>query len=416
MAPLLYLLLTVISVLTLARLWSTKQYSVQDGFLFGGLYFFLIPSGLTLILGPIEAEGLFIAPYTGLRLDIACFVALSMLPLIAFSLIKPVVVHDSYDDLLRLQAYFVLSMSVAIAVFLFSGKMEGKHWADASTTDSPLANALAVVLLALRTYMFALGMIVLKRHKSALFYLVVFAATDILLTGNRIAALYLAVAVLFSGAFRMRTMLLAGIVLAAPTALFLSLYPALRGVLWTDFGGLPGLWDAALYVFGNFDPQAIDARYVWYFFEAANLSVFQYIFDTYGHATDLVHGSTVLLKPIGLFIPREIWPDKPEGLGIRLGPEIAGVEGLSLNSLLLGEFWANFAWGAPVAFIAMLLLVTLVYRLPWMRRPDIARFGFLLGFASWRHEFNYFVFATIAGVLVIALTDPVVNKAMRRVQ
>ncbi len=116
MAPLLYLLLTVISVLTLARLWSIKQYSVQDGFLFGGLYFFLIPSGLTLILGPIEAEGLFIAPYTGLRLDIACFVALSMLPLIAFSLIKPAVVNDSYDDLLRLQAYFVLSMSVAILV------------------------------------------------------------------------------------------------------------------------------------------------------------------------------------------------------------------------------------------------------------------------------------------------------------
>lgn len=412
MAHLIYLLLAIMCIFCLAQAWAQRRFSVHDGFVLGGLYFFLLPALMTLLMGPIEAEGLPINVFTGARLDIAIFTALCTLPLLTYAMLPSVAeISRSPVGMGRLKFYFWVSMSTIFVVFLLSGKSEGRHWADSSTTDSALANMLSVLLLVLRTYMFALGTIVLGKDRNALRYLLIYAAVDIFLTGNRIAALYLVVAVLFSGAFSLRRMILPAALLSVPAVLFLSLYPAFRGVLWSEFGGFSGAWSAATYVATTYDFSTLGNRFIWYFFEAANVSVFQYLFDTYGHSKSLLDGDTVLIKPLSLLIPRDFWPDKPEGLGIRLGPEIAGIPGLSLNSLLLGEFWVNFGWLAPLGIAGLMLLVYAVFRsAPVLRRSDIARFGFLLGFASWRHEFNYFVFCIIAGCLLVLVLDPIAEQ------
>lgn len=412
MAHLIYLLLAIMCMFCLTQAWVQRRFSVHDGFVLGGLYFFLMPSLMTLFMGPIEAEGLPIDVFSGARLDIALFTALCTLPLLVYAMLPPVVeTSPSPIGMGRLKFYFWISMSTVLIVFLLSGKSEGRHWADSSTTDSVLANMLSVLLLVLRTYMFALGTIVLGKNRQALRYLLAYTAVDIFLTGNRIAALYLVVAVLFSGAFSIRRMILPAALLSVPAVLFLSLYPAFRGVLWSEFGGFSGAWAAATYVVTAYDFSTLGNRFIWYFFEAANVSVFQYLFDTYGHAKNLLDGDTVLIKPLSLLIPRDFWPDKPEGLGIRLGPEIAGIPGLSLNSLLLGEFWVNFGWMAPLGIAGVMLLVHAAFwSTPLLRRSDLARFGFLLGFACWRHEFNYFVFCIIAGCLLVLVLDPIAER------
>jgi hypothetical protein len=411
MAHLIYLLLTVICLYALAQAWRAQQFSVQDGFILGGLYFFLIPSLLTLFAGAIDAEGLPIAPFTGERLDVAVYATLCILPLIAYAFNPAQNETPSHIEIGQFKFYFWMAIACVVTVFFVSGKSEGKHWADSSTTDGIIPNLLSVLLLTLRTYIFSLGLVVLKKHRGALYYLIAYAFIDIFLTGNRIAALYLAVAVMFSGAYTARQFVLPAFLLSIPTALFLSMYPAFRGVLWSEFGGFNDISGAAIYVYQNFDFSTLNGRFIWYFFEAANTSVFQHLFDTYGHTRDLIDGSTVLVKPLSLFIPREMWPDKPEGLGIRLGPDILGIEGLSLNSLLLGEFWANFGWMAPVAVTSLMLLVNFFSRsIAFLRREDIARYSFLLGFASWRHEFNYFIFSMIAGCVLILLMGPVSSR------
>lgn len=410
MAYLIYLLLAAMSFYCLAQAWQSRRFSVHDGFVLGGLYFFLMPVLLTAVMGPIEAEGLPVAAFTGRRLDIAIFAALCTLPMLAYAMLPALDEIRPHMGMGKLKFYFWLSMLTIGVVFILSGKSEGRHWADSATTDSPIANVMSVVLLVMRTYMFAVGALVMRQNRQALAYLLIYTLVDIFLTGNRISALYLAVTVLLSGAFSIRKLMLPALLLSGPAVLFLSLYPAFRGVLWSEFGGFSGVWQAALYVTSTYDFSSLSDKFIWYFFEAANTNVFQYLFDTYGHARDLLDGDTVLVKPLSLFIPRELWPDKPEGLGIRLGPEIAGVQGLSLNSLLLGEFWVNFGWFAPLAVVSVMLLVYALYRWgPLLRRSDIARFGFLLGFASWRHEFNYFVFSTIAGCLLILVLDPIAS-------
>lgn len=417
MAHLIYLLLTIICCHALAQAWKVRQFTVHDGFILGGLYFFLLPGLLTAIIGPIEAEGLPIASFTGERLDIAIYATLCILILVAYALIHPPIESPGHIHAGHFKFYFWTALVITVMVFFISGKSEGKHWADSSTTDGIIPNTLSVILLVLRTYIFSLGIVVLKKFKPALYYLIVYAFIDIFLTGNRIAALYLAVSVIFSGAYPAKRLMLPAIVLSLPTILFLSMYPAFRGVLWSEFGGFSGVSSAAVYVYKNFDFSTLNGRFIWYFFEAANTSVFQHLFDTYGQTRDLIDGATVLIKPLSLFIPREIWPDKPEGLGIRLGPDILGIEGLSLNSLLLGEFWVNFGWVAPIAIAAVMLIIFGAQRfITILRREDIARFGFLLGFASWRHEFNYFVFSMLAGCALIVCLHPIASQFNRQAE
>lgn len=409
MAHLIYLLLAIICCYSLSQSWRERRFSVHDGFVLGGLYFFLIPSLLTLALGPIEAEGLPIASFSGERLDIAVFATACILPLLYFSLLKPSPIDETTQvGIGKLRFYFLIAAATTIFVFILSGKSEGKHWADSSTTDSLTANLLSVLLLVLRTYIFSLGMVVLRETRKGVGYLVIYTAIDVFLTGNRIAALYLAASIIFSRAYSLKTLALPAALLALPTTLFLSLYPAFRGVLWSEFGGFSGVWDAAIYVFKNQELKSFDPKFIWYFFEAANTCVFQHLYDTYGHAIDLLDGATVLVKPLSLFVPRELWPDKPEGLGIRLGPALLGIDGLSLNSLLLGEFWVNFGWAAPLGIVATMTLAYIAYTYTKiLQRKDLVCFGFLLGFASWRHEFNYFVFSTLAGCALIWILDPI---------
>lgn len=402
-----YAAILTASLYIFAKAWRQDKLDAFSGFLFGGIYFFIIPALLTGLLGPIEADGLNIELFTGERLDIALFSASLFLPIILVAAIsKDAKIDPSIEPSpARFKLALATATTILIVVFLLSGKTEGRHWADGTGIQGAIPNAIAVVSLALRCYIFSLGSIVLQKHRGFAPHLFAFAILDTILTGNRISVLYLGVALVISRTYSKKELFALALIFLPPVVVFAGAYPIIRGVLWSEFGGLSGIQGATTYALENLDLAKAGVSLVWNLFEAANLAVFQFIFDHFGSAKDLLYGQTVIIKPLSLFIPRSIWPDKPEGLGIRLGEMITDIEGLSLNSLMLGEFWANFGWFTFffvfVIFLALLIVTKL--RNVVQLNADTSRFLFFLAFASWRHEFNYFVFSILSGIAAIVL-------------
>ena len=401
----------VILALGMSFVWLGRQGQNPEflsGIVIGNIYFALVPMTLTLVLGEIVAEGLPIEPFRSASVSVGAYVLLftaAILGAASISVPKHIKTLNNEPTKGEFLFVFAVSLMMLIIVFFNSGKLSGSHWA-AHHEGGFIGSVVAVVSLSLRAYLYALATALFRHHlRTTLFVALIYTVLDIVLTGNRISVLYLILAMYFSGGFSKFAWTLMCVVLS-PAVLFLSsLYPAFRGVVWSQFGGFSGFLDALYYVSDvNFSPKyAISI--VYNLFEASNVAVFQYIFREFGKLHPFIYGETVLVKPLTFFIPREIWDDKPLGLGTRIGNDIFGIDGLSLNSLMYGEFYANFGWFAPlVAFVLLVVLATVLRGSGMYRDPRHRLALFILGFSAWRHEFNYIVFSFASLLVVIYLS------------
>ena len=362
---------------------------------------------LPLFIGEIVVDGLGVEPFYTAELPLGVFVFLFSAALIVASemsrhvgirlyggmMHRPVV---NAVDMAAFRLAFAFAVIVLIVVFKNSGKLSGAHWAAHSGVGF-FGSLAALVALVLRAYFYAFSLSVLRvfpRETTAL--LVSFTVLDVVLTGNRISVLYFFFAVFFSRVFRPLSLLLLSVALTPGVIFFVSLYPAFRGVVWNQFGGFTGFYDAFQYVVETSGEDAFKLSKIYNMFEGANVAVFQYIFNSFGVSHEFLYGETVLLKPLTFYVPRQIWASKPLGLGSRLGGDVFGADGLSLNSLLMGEFYANFGWWSPLLALfifGMVLVFTGGFRVFHTQRAQHALF--LLAFSAWRHEFNYLVFGAV---------------------
>ncbi|WP_435988421.1 hypothetical protein [Sulfitobacter sp. SH24] len=416
-----YIILSlVISISWLAL--RNKLLDLGAGLVAGNIFFALIPMTLAPYLGEIVAEGLAIDPFISASPSLGLYAFLFSVSIVLATevsrMVKPrrVSARGSAEgsrapNAGEFRTVFLYATGCLIIVFISSGKLSGAHWA--AHADAGFIGALVgLFALSFRAYIFAISIAVMRSDpKKVMVLLIVFTALDVVLTGNRITVLYLVFAVLFSGAFGSVTLAIMAVT-AAPPAYFLAvLYPAFRGVVWSQFGGFSGFEAAFWYVWHNGAPASFEMSGLYALFEAANVVIFQYIFETFGRTHEFLNGETVVVKPLTFFIPRELWPSKPLGLGTRLGVDVFGVYGLSLNSLLMGEFYANFGWFAPVMmFLLTAVLSVLSNGNKALQDPRYQLTAFILAFSAWRHEFNYIVFGFIVAFFVIGITRKMAKK------
>jgi len=401
--------------LLLSGLWLRKRKLKLDmlsGLVVGNMYFALIPMALAPMVGDIVALGLPVEPFTDASLSLGIYVFFFSISLLFVAqlfdrnlAVSKYIQAGSFPSRFRVsmtefKVVVLLFVCFTLLVFLNSGKLSGAHWAQHHDAGF-IGSLIGLVALTLRAYLFALSIAALKiNRKSVLLFLIFSSCLDVILTGNRISVLYLALAVFYSGAFS-RISLIVGVFIFAPVLLFLAeFYPAFRGVVWVEFGGFNGFDLAFWYVW---DSIGVDPFFqsIYKFFEAANVVVFQYIFENFGQSEPFINGQTVIVKPLTFFIPREFWPEKPLGLGTRLGVDIFGVDGLSINSLLLGEFYANFGWFAPLFIIMTVFIIQLMLVKHGMQDVEQYRYAlFMIAFSAWRHEFNYLVFGVVVTIFI----------------
>lgn len=395
------------------------------GLVVGNVFFALVPMLMVPLFGEIVAEGLPIEPFSYasplfgiyvLMFSIAFILADELSRSLAANWRRPVTsVRPPLDTTFTEFRYVFVFATVCLAITFFnSGKLSGAHWAAHADTGI-IGSILSALALSLRSYLFAHAIIVLRNHRArTMLIMIIFTVLDIILTGNRITALYFALAVFFSGAFSYKTLILTTVIFLPVGFTFVVFYPAFRGVVWSQFGGFSGFAEALKYVWINGLPTAFDPSNIYKLFEGGNVAVFQYIFESYGHNHEFLYGETVIVKPLTFFIPREIFLDKPLGLGIRLGSDIFGFQGLSLNSLLIGEFYANFGWFGPLAILVIISVVmTLLRSSHAFQEKQYQLSLFVIAFASWRHEFNYIFFSFFLLAFVIKAIKLLVRVRIR---
>lgn len=409
-----YILLSI----SLSALWLLRRREKIDlasGIVVGNIFFALIPMLLTLVLGPIDSEGLPLADFYGPSPQLGIFVFFFSIALLMGGSVSSYSrrrraggvppASSAMPTALEFQWIWLISTLVLTIFFLNSGKLSGNHWADHADSGF-VGSIVGLIFISLRAYIYALAILVFPISRNRTFLLLaIFTIFDVVLTGNRISVLYFIFAITMSRAFRIYAIALVG-VLMAPLAYFLAvLYPVFRGVVWSQFGGFSGFGKAFWHAWNNAASEALDWTKIYRLFESYNVVVFQYIFETFGKRHEFLNGETVILKPMVFFVPRQIWPEKPISLNVQVGQGIFGIEGLSLNTLLLGEFFANFGWYAPFVILILISIVTI-----WLQGFRIfsdVRFhsaAFILAVSSWRHEFNYFVYGFCTLALIIFLT------------
>lgn len=134
--------------------------------------------------------------------------------------------------------------------------------------------------------------------------------------------------------------------------------------------------------------------------ESDSLNVSASVFDDFGTRYEYLYGATYF-KALYFWVPRYFWPEKPDSFAIVAG-KIYGptTAGLSLNSTIFGEGYANFGIIFPIFF-----LITLVVIGAFFSKYSIEdRFSYVLmpfSFTLIRFDLLFFIWGSLASIFII---------------
>ena len=137
--------------------------------------------------------------------------------------------------------------------------------------------------------------------------------------------------------------------------------------------------------------------------EGSNLIFLNLLVHEYPDRKEYLYGETMLVKAFGSFIPKSLWKDKPEGLGSRIGEEVAPEDqGLVLNATILGEAWANFGYLGLLVVIVIVFVIQKIY-LRGKNAPLFMCMFFMIAIASWRFDFSFFIISLLIMEIIFLL-------------
>ena len=187
------------------------------------------------------------------------------------------------------------------------------------------------------------------------------------------------------------------------------LLPIVRGLMWSK-GADIAEWQRSVAIAkeaGDSDPSRKVELILSSAFEASNLNMANYVIDYYSRNHEFLYGQTYLLRSIFFFVPRSLWPGKPEPFAVTVGKIThSGVQGLALNSTYVGEAYANF--GVFAVFVIAISLGVYSLFVNAIRDDAVQAAMFFIGFAGWRFDFNFliislaFFYCLRAGYLLLA--------------
>lgn len=411
-----YLLSTIIvlvSAMMSVRVFRSGRLTYWSGVQFGYSYFVGAPVLLSALFGSIKQIDVPIANMSisgGSGIYLVCALVACIIFIIPDKYIKFKTWRFSapVDSLRFLYSYSIFYIIFTAYGFVSSGKLSGGHWYS-SHGEAMQGDAVAVALLQIKNVMrFTLPFLLLFYRKNYRISHAVFACSllaisvlELIVSGNRIITLTCIIA--YALAYRTipaRSYVI--LLLAAPIIIQAnSIFPIVRGMMWSDglnYQQMSYAVKAANGHLGTAEGRDIQLM-LSSSFEASNLNMANMVVDNYPSKYDYLMGDTFIVRPLTFYLPKAIWPDRPEGFGLTLG-RLSGlnVDGIALNSTYIGEAYANF--GPLSVFLLPLILWGLSNIFRAFDSEAVQSMAFAVGFAGWRFDL---VFSVVAFLTFLAI-------------
>lgn len=403
------LILLVVSLMYVIRLFRAlylRQIGMWTGYLFGVIYFSLLPLWALYLRGGFSAPPKSRLPavswtgdssliFTMLTLLVINFFASYFFELMTTKkeVVRPQIQNRNRKNQaverpvkrkdIEIWHWMLLYCGIAIVQFILLGLgTSGSHWANSSHEYSSKFGATATLLFSLReflrlTILFSVGMyfwrvatIELKR----LLWLIAFAVIELYVTGNRIFLLQILVclSVILVVIGRVRWLAFLG-VFSVPFGYAMILFSAVRTQMhtWKEysiFGAIDAL-DRGITLSRRFYKHISIADILSGISEAGSVNVMKAVYHWYPSHEGFLYGAT-LIRPLVFWIPRSFWPGKPLSFQSAIGVNFVG-EGVSLNATVLGECYANAGLVGGLLPSVMLAAYGLLFRTVSAKLPKV---------------------------------------------
>ncbi|WP_298190298.1 hypothetical protein [Novosphingobium sp.] len=311
----------------------------------------------------------------------------------------------------------VIYYASTIFVFYRAGVADGEHWYQATSTllsESPIYVIIKYFSNFTRTSVFGiLGILTLRdpkrRYQLAAIGLFV-CVSDLLMTFNRVTVVYFGILLLIGSWNKIYNILFGFFVLLFGGVYIGSLWPEFRGQVSNYGYSLSGFADAfakAVEVNSRSLPF-VDAMNG--LFESFTFSVLNWEVKHYSYIS--VDFGAYFTRPLGVIIPRSIWPDRPESFALLLGRNFSKSE-LALNSYIIGEPFANSWVFWPSLVVIAIMANELVYRKLGQRDPVWGFIGAMIGFAWWRFDTSFLAVSLLISLIVYGAMQALVGSGTR---
>ena len=388
-----------------------KGFTFKGGTSFALLYFIFIPIWVLIFSNNIELSIPDYGHYTSIKhvvLTNEIFTSL-LLSFYIFIFILYLYMPDVKTAHLKrtpianpTYSMFVFYIILSLIILIGSGLHEGGNWYinrnEFFKDQGSKAVLVAFLLNSNKILIISLFLIRAfdKRKAKYKVYAVLFSALDMFLTGNRIY-FFITLILLGLNYFRRKPLTMSILTpILTPFIVYVAYFGAIfrhiRGPLFEK--GLPTIevFNKAFERAKTLDP------FEWQSFflnitESVNVNV---IYDIFNRHESLLYGLTYL-KTFVFFVPRSLWPEKPESITV-IAAEFLG--GSSLVTTTIGEAHMNFGYFGPIFLLPILLLTEYFIKSisnKYLMENDIFLFffGILLFRMPFSDEILVFIFLII---------------------
>lgn len=417
-----FIIALVILVIKRIRVFKTGlNLNAFDGLFFGGLFYMILPLVYYVFINENMASDE--APpfdpwYKDIETSLYIFFSIFLFGICSLLFSKRKIKEKTSNEKVSNNEKFLFLIIFVLyfisqIIFLFkSGKLDGdSHWYHANqqvfessviyTFIGQFNNVGRLLLPAICMY-FELKYKSKATLKLHIIISLLIIPIELLLTGNRIAILYVGISHLIPFIYQKKyKYIIYAALFVVPFYLIASLWPVVRGLIWTErisTEHIANIYDAVKQTRRDEHHDPIMS-----FTEGYNLFIMNYIYNkyptTYGHT----YGETMIIKSAGTLIPKKIWPDKPDGVGRSIGKQLMPqVEGLVLNPSVIGETYVNFGWFGN---FLLLLLVYVISKIKF-KFISLQLYGYIMFFASiavWRFDTSFFFIVLYTLLIYILL-------------
>ncbi len=252
--------------------------------------------------------------------------------------------------------FFVMS----VALFIITGVSSGGHWAESKAEYLQAGGTSAILVLSVFAAVRVATLVVLAglylhdrvTLKWFLGWMGVICAVDLYTTGNRIFTLQVLVVFTAMLLVRKRWFQLGMLSLAAiPFGILMTMFPLIRVYMHRWSGGFAissatsALGEGYLEAKEYFLPNLGIAEFLMGITEGRNMNSLVIVVQEFHQTVGLLMGSSIL-RGFVFWVPRSVWPGKPETLTVLIGQHLfgGGQRGVSMGATIFGEFWANFGF------------------------------------------------------------------------
>ena len=379
-----------------------KRLDFLDGILIGQIYYVIIAMTVFFVIGSANTVDLDLtySPLSDIETTSVILIGMLIIPTLRMMIPRVSNLSPDTSDPNVFRDTLIIFIILSILSFQMSGLSQGGHWQENvkdSLNGNPAfvyvksaSNIIRTAIFGALLYHFKSGRISAWKTTGIGLFITLF---DLLMTFNRITAVYYLITLAFviRGATARLAFAIGSLIVLPSLSL---LWPMFRGLATSDGYNLSSFQAAASIAGSHGTSTSIDES-LNSVLESSNILVLDWIvknFDT--PSLTPLHGD-MFIRGLTVLIPRQLWPSRPSSFGVQMGDTIAHVPGLSLNSTLYGESFANFGWGWVAALPVFLVSLHYLFRLLAGNNRSIGAMSAFIGIAIWRFDSAFAIMSLI---------------------